>query len=73
MIDRMVANDLISKEKDPEDRRASRVYLTDKGKQAYKQVIKVWKAMETQTTQGFTEKEVAELSLLLEKVYNNLT
>ncbi|WP_143307214.1 MarR family winged helix-turn-helix transcriptional regulator [Chitinophaga vietnamensis] len=72
MIDRMVANELISKEKDTKDKRASRIYLTEKGKRAYKQIMKVWNTMEALTTQGFTEKETAELSRLLEKVYNNL-
>ncbi len=72
MIDRMAANEFVSKEKDANDKRISRVFLTAKGKEALKQVAKVWRAMEEQTTSGLTNEEVGTLIILLKKVLLNI-
>jgi DNA-binding MarR family transcriptional regulator len=72
MIDRMEANGMIKKEKDSLDKRTSRVYMTDKGNEAYKQVAKIWKIMEATATKGLTEKQEDSLRELLQLVLKNL-
>jgi DNA-binding MarR family transcriptional regulator len=72
MIDRMVATGMITKEKDASDKRTSRIYITDKGNDAYKQIAKIWKAMETIATKGLSEQQQTQLSELLKQVLNNL-
>ena len=72
MIDRMEANGMIRKEKDSIDKRISRVYLTERGKEAMGEVAKTWKTMETITTKGLNNQQQSELSSLLQMVLNNL-
>lgn len=72
MIDRMEASGVIKKEKDANDKRTSRVYLTAKGKEALTKITKVWKTMEALTTKGLTEKQENTLRELLQQVLLNL-
>ncbi len=72
MVNRMEARELILKEKDTTDLRISRLYITDKGKNAYKHIAKVWKQMETQLSKNLSDKEQDTLKLLLIKVLKNL-
>jgi DNA-binding MarR family transcriptional regulator len=72
MIDRMESSGMIRKEKDSLDKRISRVYLTDKGKEAMDEVAKTWRTMETITTKGLTNEQQKELNTLLQMVLNNL-
>lgn len=73
MIDRMEANGMIKKEKDANDKRTSRVYLTKKGTDAYKHIAEIWKTMETMVTKGLTEPQENSLRKLLEQVLKNLS
>ncbi|HVI44402.1 MAG TPA: MarR family transcriptional regulator [Chitinophaga sp.] len=73
MIDRMEASGMITKMKDSEDKRSSRVYLTKKGREALGAVDDVWKKLATITTKGLTPTEEATLSKLLQKVLTNLS
>lgn len=68
----MVATGMITKEKDQADKRISRVYITGKGQEAYKQVATVWRAMETVVTKGLTATQKDELQELLKLVLRNL-
>ena len=72
-ISRMEASGVISKQKDSSDKRISRVYLTDKGKEALIKIAKVWRTMEAMTTKGLTEEEENVLRELLLKVFKNLS
>ncbi|MCF6405135.1 MarR family winged helix-turn-helix transcriptional regulator [Chitinophaga filiformis] len=72
MIDRMVATGMITKEKDAQDKRTSRIYITDKGKATYKQVAKIWRSMESIAIQGLSEQQQTQLTELLKHVLNNL-
>jgi DNA-binding MarR family transcriptional regulator len=72
MIDRMVATGMIIKEKDAADKRTSRIYITDKGTDAYKQIVRIWKTMESVATTGLSEQQQTQLADLLKQVLNNL-
>ena len=73
MIDRMEANEMVRKEKDGADKRISRVFLTDKGRDAYQHVANIWRVMEDTVTNEMTEEQQDSLRQLLEKVLINLT
>ncbi len=72
MIDRMEVSGVIRKEKDSNDKRASRIYLTPKGKDTITEIAKVWRTMESLTTKGLDEEQKKTLSELLQKVLENL-
>ena len=71
MINRMAANDLIQKVKDETDLRVTRIFLTEKGKEAAVQVRQVWRELEFQTIAGFSEDDKQLLKNLLKKVLSN--
>lgn len=73
MIRRMEANGLIKKETDGSDKRAFKVTLTQKGKDAFKEVALIWRAVHHETTKGLTEDEMRLLTSLLQKVLKNIT
>ena len=64
---------MIKKEKDASDKRISRVFMTDKGKVAYKEVVKIWKIMEANAINGLTQIELYALNEILPKVLKNLS
>lgn len=72
MISRMEATGMIRKEKDRDDRRTSRVYLTERGREALGQVAVVWKTMEATTIKGLTADQQGALRTLLQQVLSNL-
>ena len=72
MVDRMEGAGMIRKEKDTVDKRISRVYLTDKGREAMNEVAKTWRAMEAITTKSLSKDQQHELLGLLKIVLNNL-
>ena len=71
MINRMVANDLVKKVRDKNDARVSRIFLTEKGKEAVVQLKKVWQTLEIQTLEGLTDEEIIVLKKLLRKILTN--
>ena len=73
MIDRVEATGMLIKVKDTLDKRISRVFITDKGNEAYKQIAKIWKVMEAAVTKGLTEHQEGLLRELLQQVLKNLT
>jgi DNA-binding MarR family transcriptional regulator len=73
MINRMETNGMIKKEKDATDKRTSRVYMTAKGTDAYKEIAKIWKTMETKVTKDLTEEQESLLRELLQLVQKNLS
>lgn len=72
MINRMTANGLVKKIKDENDARVSRIFLTDKGREAVVEVKQIWRTLEKQTMEGFSEEENEVLKTLLKKVIGNL-
>jgi DNA-binding MarR family transcriptional regulator len=73
MIDRMEAAGMIKKAKDASDKRISRVYMTDKGNIAYIEVVKIWRLMEANATNGLTKAELDALYEILPKILGNLS
>ena len=73
MIDRMVAVGLVEKIKGTIDKRTARVYLTDKGKQAFANVADVWNTIEDKSTKGLSVIEKFMLKRLLNTVSKNLS
>ena len=71
MINRMVAHDLVKKIRDEKDARVSRIFLTDKGKEAIVHLMEVWQILEHQTIEGLTLDEINILKTLLKKVLTN--
>ena len=73
MIDRMVATGMVKKEKDTLDKRTSRVFITDKGSEAYTQIAEIWKVMEATVTKDLSQEQKNSLRELLLQVLKNLT
>jgi DNA-binding MarR family transcriptional regulator len=73
MIDRMQASGMIKKVKDNTDRRTSRVFITEKGQEAYKQIAKIWNIMETTVIKGLDTNQQKTLNELLQIVLKNLS
>ena len=73
MIDRMQASGMIKKVKDNTDKRTSRVFITEQGQEAYKQIAKIWKIMETTVIKGLDTNQQKTLNELLQIVLKNLS
>ena len=72
MLRRMEQCGMVERQTDAEDARASKVYLTKKGKALEKEVIKTWTDLEQQTLSGLNPQEETELRRLLAKIRTNL-
>lgn len=62
----------ISRKADEYDKRKSRVYLTDKGKQIDEKARSVIRELNTEATKGFTEEEINTLCVLLYRMRENI-
>jgi len=71
MINRMVSSGLVTKMKDSQDMRVSRIFLTEKGKMALGKVEEVWYSLEEQTLEGLSTEEQILLRRLLKDVLKN--
>lgn len=72
MIDRMIAKDIITKEKDETDQRVSRIFLTTKGKKAMKNVADNWIALEKKSLEGLSKEAQDSLRISLQHILKNL-
>ena len=73
MIDRMIAGGLLEKRKGSIDKRTARVFLTEQGRVAFKQIDEAWADVEEKTTKGLSIIEKFMLKRLLNQVYTNLS
>jgi len=73
MIRRMEQVQLISKVKDNEDGRVSRVQLTQKGRDLQASTENVWAQIEQRTLANFTEDEKNIFRLFLQRINENLS
>ncbi len=64
-------NGLVTKVKDSHDMRVSRIFLTEKGKEALKKVEEVGYSLEEQTLKGLSTEEQIILRRLLQDVLKN--
>lgn len=72
MLDRLESNKLINKVKDNSDMRVSRIFLTEKGKEAVSNVRTVWKSMEQKTSSAISEEDQITLRRILQNILNNM-
>ena len=73
MIDRMQASGMIKKIKDNTDKRTSRIFITEQGLEAYKQIAKIWNIMEASVIKGLDTNQQKTLNELLQIVLKNLS
>jgi len=72
ILRRMERNGLVRRETDPEDLRAVRVYLTERGRNLQKEVERIHRALEKECFFGFTQKERRRLHEFLIRIRENL-
>ncbi|MFD0682185.1 MULTISPECIES: MarR family winged helix-turn-helix transcriptional regulator [unclassified Paenibacillus] len=72
MLNRTEKNGLVERKPDDKDQRISRVYLTDKGREAHEEVRNAFKIMEAQCFENFTVEDQELLRKLLLQMYDNL-
>jgi MarR family transcriptional regulator, organic hydroperoxide resistance regulator len=72
MIGRMEKNELVLRKPDPDDQRISRVYLTEKGMAAHKEIRSVMDTMEGICFDNFSPEEKIIFRRLLLQMYENL-
>ena len=72
MVDRMQEAELVERRRDPSDRRAWRLYLTDKAKDLLDELLPIGEGVMNTALSGMSEKEQALLQELLDKVRQNL-
>ena len=72
-IKRMEAQGFVRRNRDSEDKRISKVYLTSKGVNLNNVVHFTWKKVENRSINDFTPEELLTLRKLLLKVKNNLS
>ena len=70
MLQRMERDGLIARERDREDQRVVRVFLTDKAKAMRKEARKVFHQMEAELSSIYTDEEKATLHRLLMKLHD---
>lgn len=68
VLDKLGAEDLIKREQNPEDRRVSNIYLTDKARELVKETQEARTAMGEDLLKEFPEEEREHLVTLLEKL-----
>jgi len=73
VLNRMEKADLVTRQRDPEDARSFKVYLTDRGRALQEPVSSRWKQIEAQMLEGLTHDERVFLRRSLSKVRDNLS
>jgi DNA-binding MarR family transcriptional regulator len=71
-IQRMERAGFLESRPDPRDRRASRVYLTERGSSLYEPALQVWNALTERTVRGMTDIEQVLFRRLLQQAVENL-
>lgn len=72
MIDRMERDGLITRQSDPNDRRALRIYLTDKGKSVQKPVMGVVDKALASVFENITDDEMEQTKKVLRTFIENI-
>lgn len=71
-IQRMEQAGLVVRRPDPTDRRASRIYLTERGRSLYEPAHQIWQSLVERTVRGMTEIEQVLFRRLLQQAVANL-
>jgi MarR family transcriptional regulator for hemolysin len=72
-LNRMESAGLVTRARDPENRRVHRVELTDKGEATFFRLLGTVRAFDEQLRSSFTERELATLRRLLGRLQSNVT
>jgi DNA-binding MarR family transcriptional regulator len=64
--------ELIYRNQDPKDKRVLKVFLTDKGKMAQKEVERIFNLIDKECFEGFSEEEKSETIKILNRLYKNM-
>ena len=72
-LQKMEKDELVLRKQDPDDLRATRVFLTEKGRNIHNHVISKIHEHETETENALTEEERKTLTEILLKLHTNLT
>lgn len=72
VVDRMEDRNLVYRERDPDDRRIIRIWLTNEGKQLMKALPPIGAETIEQATAGFSKTERERFSTLLDRVVHNM-
>jgi MarR family transcriptional regulator for hemolysin len=72
-LNRMEAEGYVTRTRDPQNRRAHRVELTEAGEAAFERLFGVVVAFDQQLRRGLSDREVAELGSLLTRLRANVT
>lgn len=71
-VNKLVQKGYLRKERDPEDRRATKIYLTEKGMKEENKIRKIDRKVEKIMLEGLNEVEKENLAIYLEKLLKNL-
>lgn len=71
MVQRMEQHGFVERCQDQHDQRVSRVFLTDKGHSIHQQMDKMFVQLQKDELEGFSDEEVDQLMVLLEKLNSN--
>ncbi len=72
-LDRLVSEGLVTRARDPENRRIQRVELTKDGVAMFHHLREVAQAFDARLRAGLSDKELAELRRLLEQLESNVS
>ena len=72
ILDLLEKKELIRRETSPIDRREFLLYLTEKGKSTYKEILPIINENSKENLANFTEDEIDNLKYLLKKLLSNL-
>jgi DNA-binding MarR family transcriptional regulator len=71
MLDRLEQKGLIRRRPDPDDRRTTKLELTDEGRKLYPELAATKSRIQRRFLNGFSEAEVDTLARLLNRMYDN--
>ena len=71
-IDKLVDNGLVVKKMDPEDRRNNQVRVTEKGKEVYSELQKIYLNREEEVLKGISQDDLDRTLLVLQKIIENI-
>ena len=72
MVSRMEKLGLVKKVADEKDRRKTRVFLTEKGREKYKSIIKVNNELDEICFERFSDEQKLLTKMLLKKIIENI-
>lgn len=72
LVDRMEKDDMVKREKDENDRRITRLYLTDYGNKKREEIIPIGEKFSNDSIKNISEKDLETFKNVLNQIVNNL-